>query len=107
MLGTGLFLSRVYMLITERSECDTDVCDQLNVLFKIAGDRDMILVKLENCLSPIPGVSCGRFQVMSLTNARGAESTLTAVALCKPLLDCMQASTRSSYTLVMTVVTVR
>ena len=38
---------------------------------------------------------------MLVTNARGAESALTAMALCKPLLDCMQTSTCSSYTLIM------
>ena len=54
-------------------------------------------LQLQVCIYKYKGAS----EVMSLTNARGAESTLTAVALCKPLLDCMQASTCSSYTLAM------
>ena len=38
-----------------------------------------------------------------VTNARGAESALTAVALRKPFLDCMEASSCSSYTLIMVI----
>ena len=76
MLGTGLFLSKVYMLITAKRQYGIKC-------YICALDENVVDVRY--CL---------------FTYSRGAKSTLTAVTLCEPLLDSMEASACSSYALV-------